>query len=651
MKSKAWICNSHRNWKIFFVFTGVVSTIWFLIRVIPKPSRAQYPCMRAAAPWASAFVVYILSLTSGVYSLKKVKHYLSQRHYSMGILFSLLFLITFISSLVFDSDEILASLSQNQKSGKVIEEKPNDPIGQGVGIFPGRVVWVHEPDATNENCDPHDFGNTWYHNQNNSQHVIDSMLTLSLRHLTGASNKKEAWDSIFVFHNNTRNKGRVNYENGEKVFIKTNATSTWSANINPADLSDVDNNNYGIAETSPQLVLAVLSQLVNIVGVAQEDIYVGDPMKHIYKEIFEIWHVEFPNVNYIDHDDYPNRKQVKNTGKAAIFYSDRGEIMRTGTWSDATVGDPVKMDYLYDIFDEMEYMLNIPTLKAHRRAGITMFPKNHFGSHTRKGAKHLHGGLVAPEGEDAWRSGYGLYRVQVDIMGHDLLGKKNLVYIMDALYTSEHEVTQPTRWHMSPFNGDWMSSVFASFDPVAIESVGYDFLKAEYSGVHGRDDCVQMYGVDDYLHQAADPANWPANIVYDPENDGTPIERLGVHEHWNNKEDKKYSRNLGADVGIELISVNGISTSIPKVKTEGINFSVFPNPVVSDLNIEYKDLYIGPIIVVIYDMNGREVFFQHYSKTEKEFNRVIPVDQYQKGTYVVSLETERTRNSQSIIFR
>ena len=59
-----------RNWfrkhrfpsRVTIYLLGIASTVWFLIRVIPKPSRAGYPCMRAAAPFMSAFVVYLLSL-------------------------------------------------------------------------------------------------------------------------------------------------------------------------------------------------------------------------------------------------------------------------------------------------------------------------------------------------------------------------------------------------------------------------------------------------------------------------------------------------------------------------------------------------------------------------------------------------------------
>ena len=44
------------------VFAGLVSLIWFLVRVIPKPSRASYPCQRAAAPLASGFVIWLVGL-------------------------------------------------------------------------------------------------------------------------------------------------------------------------------------------------------------------------------------------------------------------------------------------------------------------------------------------------------------------------------------------------------------------------------------------------------------------------------------------------------------------------------------------------------------------------------------------------------------
>jgi hypothetical protein len=38
---------SGKRW--FLACSGLASLIWFLVRVVPKPSRASYPCQRAAA--------------------------------------------------------------------------------------------------------------------------------------------------------------------------------------------------------------------------------------------------------------------------------------------------------------------------------------------------------------------------------------------------------------------------------------------------------------------------------------------------------------------------------------------------------------------------------------------------------------------------
>ena len=59
---------------------------------------------------------------------------------------------------------------------------------------------------------------------------------------------------------------------------------------------------------------------------------------------------------------------------------------------------------------------------------------------------------------------------------------------------------------------------------------------------------------DNYLHEAAQAVKPPSGTVYDPNGTGKPLASLGVHEHWNNAKDKRYSRNLGRKEGIELIA-------------------------------------------------------------------------------------------------
>jgi hypothetical protein len=241
-----------------------------------------------------------------------------------------------------------------------------------------------------------------------------------------------------------------------------------------------------------------------------------------------------------------------------------------------------------------------------------MFAKNHFGSHTRPGAKHLHGGLVAPEEypNAPYRMDYGMYRVQVDLMGHQLLGRKCLFYLMDALWATDYELDVPVKWAMPPFNNDWSSSVFASLDPVAIESVGYDFLRAEFTAARGAGTYPQMNATDDYLHQAADSTNWPAGVRYDPENDGTVLGSLGTHEHWNDELHMQYSRNLGTGSGIELVGEEGTSDvhdSPPTVAGRMVLEQNYPNPFNPTTNIRLTIVDRQLTTVKVFDVQGREV--------------------------------------------
>jgi hypothetical protein len=383
-------------------------------------------------------------------------------------------------------------------------------------------------------------------------------------------------------------------------------TSSWSGNINTNDLSKVRNQYYGISETSPQIVLSMLRQLVNVVKVPQANISIGDPLRHIYKHCYDLWHPEFPNVHYLDHDGWAGREKVTPSQTAIVHYSDRGKVLHTSTGTPV----PTVSDHLYTVFDDAAYLIDIPMLKGHKYAGMTAFAKNHFGSQTRVDASHLHNGLVAPPSPDTMRAMYGLYRVQVDLMSHHLLGGKNLVFLMDALWATDHELDNPVKWMMSPFNNDWMSSIFVSLDEVAIESVGYDFLRSEFTPARGLATFVQMVGVDDYLHQAADSTTWPMGIMYDPDSTGTPIPSLGVHEHWNNSTDMQYSRNLGTGNGIELIKFPQVATSVNEPVTVAGAYQLYPNypnPFNPSTTIRYEVRHAGNVNLKVYDVGGREV--------------------------------------------
>ncbi len=561
---------------------GLLATLWFLIRVIPKPNRAAYPCMQATAPFMAGFVVYLSSLVGSVWAFGRFRRAAAGRTSLVAILFLLVAVSLFLGSL-FQFPAISFAKRASSITGYF---PPNEPIGVARGIFPGRVVWMWDKDATNQACTNTSNGNgivdpdddAWFMAKNNDQTVIDSMLIKSMLALTEASDLPSAWDSVFRFFNNSQGYGDIGYETDQKVFIKVNATTAYggvSTGRYYADLSRNDNlavNDFA-AETNPFLVLSMLRQLVYVAGVPQNMIYVGDPARNIYKEFFDLWKAEFPEIKVLGNNLLHPELQVEALGRVPVvvtavdkvFYSDNGTVMPAAL-----------SDKLFTIFDEMDYLINIPTLKAHATAGITLNAKNHFGSFTRTWAMHLHPGLF-DNADDPIRLGYGLYRIQTDIMMHNLLSGKNLLMIVDGLFPGEDALGVPFHWQSIPFEGDWCSSIFLSLDPVAIESVCHDFLRTEYNGPTIAQCRPNWHGVDDYLHQAADQSLWPKGIVYDPDNDGILISSLGVHEHWNDSLNKAYSRNLGIGEGIELIKAHEWSVGITN-QIEHTEVEVFPNP-------------------------------------------------------------------------
>jgi len=591
---------------LLFPIIGLLSLLWVIIRVGTKPSRLRYPCMKVAVPTATTFMAYIIAIFTSLFSFRKAKEKLRESRYSLGIIL-LLISIAGGTFLILHTNKYAYAQIPIYKT-RVLEA--NEPMGEEQGIFPGRVVWVHDADATNEDCNPGQYGDGWFLDKNNNQAVIDAMLDTAVKALSGENNVADAWDAFFRSNNSNRGKADTGYVSGEIIFIKVNRTSTYS--IGPNFEPWV----YGVSETSPHVILALLKHLVNEVGVAEEDIYIGDPMKHLYNHDYDLWHGEFPDIHYLDHDrDYGGR-EIAEVGNSVIHYSDRGAILRESAGShDPGAGDPIYDDHFYAVFDSCDYLINVPTLKGHMRAGVTMFAKNHFGSQTRESAMHLHMGLVNPDellSTGVERPGYGKYRIQVDLMGWELIREKNLIFLMDALWSAGKELGTPDKWQIAPFNNDWSSSIFISQDPVAIESVGFDFLRTEYTSERHPDlTFVQMEGVDDYLEQAADSANWTDSIpFYDPEEDGSAIPwSLGVHEHWNNATDRQYSRNLGEDYGIELVSIlsdQGGVAEDKEILAKPKLYQNSPNPFNISTSIKYNIHQTARVVLKIYNIMGQE---------------------------------------------
>ena len=510
-------------WLIWlFPIIGLASLIWFLIRVVPKPSRATYPCQKAAFPLASGFIIWLFGLGVSTAAFRKARNSFSRSRYLIGILCLVVSVGCVFVSLI---------LTAEKKAVAADPHPVNEPVGVASGIHPGRVVWVHDPNATD--WEGPGTGEYWWQDEHTDQNVVDSMMLQAVCAVAGERDIQDAWDRIFRHFNQQQGRGDVGYWPGEDIMIKVNFVDMIAlSNSDPC----LAHHTPDYAICSPHIIHSLLDQLVNIVGVAESDITVGDPICMWCHEFYDMIQPDFPNVRYLDYHGYYNRTKIQTSN--VPFY-----------WS-TSKADGRTQDYVLQSYVDAEYFINLASFKGHyNQAGITVCAKNHYGS--------LRGPAAGGYYNMHWDSPFsipasGSYRNMVDLMGHRDVGGKTVLCLIDGLYTGKHAISYPQnlprKWQMEPFNNDWCSSIFASQDPVAIDSVAFDFLVTEWPEAGG----PAHAGTDDYLHEAALADDPPSGTFYDPERDGTRLTSLGVHEHWNNPIDKKYSRNLGTDNGIQL---------------------------------------------------------------------------------------------------
>jgi len=473
---KTKILASKFSVKLIFIVTGIASTVWFLARVIPKPQRAGYPCMRTAAPIMSGFILYLLSV-GGITLL--FKNFITNIKKAKYVAASMAFVACLVLLVAFNIRDVEKVYSQTVGFTRgVLPDAPNSPMGVGRGIFPGRVVWNWNPAATNENCKnvivstggwggvmDWDKSDAFIMPKNNDQDTINKMADRSIMSLGGETTVASAWDAIFKNFNTRKTGTASGYTEGQTIFIKVNnGQAGWA--INSSDLSEKGNTsstgvqNAAMSGTTPATVVAIIRQLVDDCGVPQNKIYVGEPMTHVYKSMNDAIHDVFPNVIVLDKENHTDLGRTTTSGwtKDAIIYSDKGDEMPDGI-------KDVLMNEMYNA----DYMINIAALKAHARNGVTLGAKLHFGSHGDHGGNDwgsfdLHKGLICTVDNDVMTSGvrgeYGMYRIMVDLMGHKKLGENTVLFIVDGLWGGIEATDMPVKWKTSPFNNDFPNSRF-----------------------------------------------------------------------------------------------------------------------------------------------------------------------------------------------
>ncbi|MCK4275793.1 MAG: DUF362 domain-containing protein, partial [Phycisphaerae bacterium] len=462
-----------RPWAIMlFPIIGLAALIWFLIRVVPKPSRAEYPCQRVAAPLASSFVVWLLGVVGSTVILHRAKRALHKSRVAVAW--------TAVAAGVFVMFLTVSVLLQGPTEAAEIhdpsfEYPDNEPIGVGRGIFPGRVAWVR--DVTAVNWDGWEAGGFWSgyvlggpHINRVDQAKVDVMIQNAVMWLSGENTPAAAWDALFKYRN-----GGAGYTPGEKFAIKLNHVTTngnWAAVYDCVDIFGEQIESIEYVANSREMVLALLKQLVNVVGVPQTDIYIGDPLCYFPNMEFDYMRATFPNIHYMTKWPLPNRQLWTQGSTQEIFWSYSDGAGGYGHQPDGTTREH---DYLPEEYVNAAYLINFAVLKSHN-PGITLCGKNHYGSLWRRPAEGIYYDMhtnLAHAKQDS-----GLYREIVDLMGHEGIGGKTLLFLVDGLWAGykQQNTNPPEKYRSVPFNGEWPALLLASQDPVAIDSVGFDIL-------------------------------------------------------------------------------------------------------------------------------------------------------------------------------
>jgi hypothetical protein len=640
--------------KLLFPVIGIAAIVWILVRVIPKPSRAQYPCMKVAAPIASGFLAYVAGLAAAVFSFKKAQIHFRKSRFGYAILFVIAAMAICSLSVLKSDNDYKAETKLSIDSIFVPTDSANHPIGIAKGIFPGRVVWMHDPSVTTWN------GKTgyWWNTQYLHQEIVDSMLSRSLHSMSGKTNDSDAWDAIFKYFNANHGKGNVGYSAGEKIAVKINLNNS-TAPGNPANAS----------LATPQTVLSLLRQLVNKAGVPDSNITFYDLIRYVTDPIYSTCKAEFPHVHFMGWTQANGReKYVRDTTR--VHWS-QPLILEKDVSVSAKGGNPT---YLATAVTHAAYMINLANLKGHSYAGMTSCAKNHFGSLSvddDKGAPYIwaphaagvHAYVAVHESQ--WSPNLvfkprpmGSYNPLVDLMGHRDLGGKTILFIVDALYAAQNEhdddtsqVSLNSRWLSAPFNNNFTCSLFLSQDNVAIESVALDFIRTEQAiNPH----IVFVNGaLDNYLHEAALAYNPPSGTYYAPSGDGVRLQSLGVHEHWNNAAEKKYTRNLGTGNGIELVPLTGKVTSVQgdnKVPDGYVLCQNYPNPFNPATIIKYQIPREGFVTIKLYDVLGKEIktlVSQQQSTGNYSYN--FDASRIASGVYIYKITVNNFTQSKKMV--
>jgi hypothetical protein len=572
-----------------------------------------------AAANAVTFITWLFGTAIAAAFFKTAFRKMRESRVPVAALLIVLAVVTGTTTVMLTSyKEIRAAVMRQTTEIFTPPEALNSPMGVAIGIFPGRVAWAHDPDAVTYNASA--SNGFWWEDQNTNPERVDRMFELSLDAVSGATTAYDGWDKLFRDSNIRKGLGDVGYAPGEKIAIKANLLVGLGGGKEKG----------ASPGPTPQLLMSIVTDLIEEVGVPGDMITVYDVSARIPDYIMTPFQ-NHPGAEYQKIRFVGNPKYLEGDG-AGRYIAAQGDLDSPIHFADTTVANIVWVKTV----TEADYLINLTNMKGHTMAGVTLCAKNLYGSvfiptaspeiwtegnytwgfgpnnmTDSIGIPDPHRGLHRAATVHEFYDGnigtlpareYATYNYLVDLLGHPQIRNKTILYIVDGLYAGDQQ-NRISTWQL--YSGKYTSSIFLSQDVVALESVCLDFMRSEPSNalhVHGN--------VDNWLHESAQANNPPSEMVYNPGAEDSPLESLGVHEHWNSWADKQYTRNLGTGEGIELFQVN-LTVGITEWNTPGLALHElkqnYPNPFSLLTAIPFELYKETGVTIMIYDQLGRRI--------------------------------------------
>lgn len=333
----------------------------------------------------------------------------------------------------------------------------------GTASFAGasRVVVVRDGRVTTW-----DGVQAWYGSDSFvDQARIDGMVREGVVALTGADSEASAWRALLP-----------GYSAGSRVAVKMNENNAGRGG--------------NVIDPLPQLLKSLVRGL-RTAGIAEADIWFLEPSRAIDERVAQPVKAAYPGVLFY--------------GASATAYSSACTYTASSTGlmiDHAQAG--VARSRLPDQLGQARYLIHLPILKAHGMAGVTLTYKNLFGLFEPSTISKFHNSFSLENGNPL-----------VEIYANGNVGGKTALILADAVYGSwTNNYSEPQPWSRA-FGGDrWPKRIFLSRDPVAMDSVLYDFLQWQ------RQDLTT--GQEAYLREAARRGQ-------------------GIRDHWNNPTERKYA--------------------------------------------------------------------------------------------------------------